>query len=280
MQTYRNQIPTKPGLESIYPTLAGMLVNSGSIYDQSAANWETSAAKDLCVRQGGFHQYASGLFTVTNDGSGTFAQASGATARGITWTDAAPADGEDASLNTLKTVTVALNKPYTAWAEVYLSDCDDMGLSFGFVTSTSVDPITTDPADSVFFRKAKNAATLVGRVRANSGTAADSGTLLTVADATWYRLGIQFYFGNGSPTDYTTAATVAGSYCNFIVGTLNTTTGDWTYTTTAATSTQMTALIAIFNTTPAVFTGHIGTLANGTTSRTMYIGALNFEVNR
>lgn len=174
-------------------------------------------------------------------------------------TQASPSDNDDTAINTTTyTPTLTQGKWYRGYLKLNISSVANYGFTFGLVTSGSTEVFTADPADGLFFVKAKNAATVVGRVRDNSGTAANSGTLATMTDGTDIEFGFAFKVG-------TSAATTVGYW-------------EVNGVRTAFTSAQCTALYNMYNTTVATLCGHLGFRVNSTTQRNAVVTGARIEV--
>lgn len=217
---------------------------------EPTGNW----LRILDLRPGVYIAANAGV-TETKDNSSTIAVVA-TTGKLRFQTQASPSDNDDTAINT-STVTplITSGKWYRSYLKVQVSSAGNYGLIFGLLTAGGTEYFTADPADGIFFVKAKNAATIVGRVRDNSGTAANSGTLATLTDATDIELGFAFKIG-------TSAANTVGYW-------------EVNGVRTAFTAAQLTALYNIYGTTAATLCGHLGTRVNSTTQRSAIVtGAL------
>lgn len=163
-------------------------------------------------------------------------------------TQATPSDNDDISVESAFQFTPTQNKWYVGFIRLQVSSAANLGLAFG-VWTASAQPLAADPTDGVYFKKAKNAATVAGEVVENGSASDDSATLATMADATDVVLGFRFRIG--------TSATVG-------------TVGEWLVdgTVTAFTANQLDALYKIYGTTnPTTMTGSLGFRVNSTTQR-------------
>ncbi len=79
------------------------------------------------------------------------------------------------------------------WYETRIktNDATDSVIFAGLVIKSATDPVGTAPTDGVYFYKADAAAPVVLKIVKNS-TATTSGTVLSMADATWCRLGFHY----------------------------------------------------------------------------------------
>ena len=138
--------------------------------------------------------------THTTDSSSTIAVAG----KGLVLTSSGNAN-EDTGITGLRTIVAATGQLYLFTTTLQQADPANTGLAAGFVTSTAVDPLGTEPTDCVRFASAVNAATVVGRMVENGNAATDTATLSTMANATDTRLTLKFYLG-------TTAAASWGEF--------------------------------------------------------------------
>lgn len=188
--------------------------------------------------------YASTTVTQTTDNSSTIAEA----ATGLRFqTQATPTDNDDTAINSTATVTLTANKYYKLTARLNVSSAANYGFIMGFTTAGGTEYFTSAPADGVYFIKAKNAATVVGRTVENSTAANDTGTLATLTDDTSVDLEIEF----NTNTD--------GNAC----------TGFWTVNgvKTAFTANQLVDLDNMVTTTAPTLCFHLGFRVNSTTQR-------------
>lgn len=135
--------------------------------------------------------YSSGRWTATTTGTGAAVASNFDPQGGVLMTA-----GSSTTFNTnlqgpvTTGITPTEGVPYMALFRVKGSAmATGLGFTLGFGNS-QVDPLTTNYTDGFFFKKAVLAATVVGEVRGNSGTARDTGTLLTMANDTMYQFGI------------------------------------------------------------------------------------------
>lgn len=106
--------------------------------------------------------------------------------------------GSDGTFSTnaasVLTWTPVVNKWVCAAAILQTSDITTVGFEFG-IGSTQIDPATTDYTDCVGFKMAVGAGTIIGKVRGNSGTVANSSTLYTATAATDLFCALAFNLG-------------------------------------------------------------------------------------
>lgn len=163
-------------------------------------------------------------------------------------TNASPSDDDDLSIQGPITAALTQNKWYVGFCRVKVSSAANLGLVFGLQTA-GAQPLAADPADGLYFKKAKNAATVVGEVVENSNASDDSATLATMTDATYVVLGFRFRIGS--------SATV-GTVLEWLVN----------GTVTSGTPAQLDALYKMYGTSVATVVPYIGFRVNGTTART------------
>jgi hypothetical protein len=209
-------------------TMAGYLPSSQI---SAALGYETM------LSYGGWSTYSATNQTETKDNSGTIAVGG----EGILMTTGG-ADGNDNAWTSLRSRTLALGEIYVGIANLSISDADKVGMNFGFSTATTAELQTADAADGVYYAKGKAAATVVGRVVSNAGTAADTGTLLTLADGVAQTIKVQFCVESAT-----------SAWGKWIV---QSSTG--AITETPFTEDQITALLAMYNTTAAVLGANFG----------------------
>lgn len=256
-----NYLTTKPGLEHQRVSDSLHVAPSEGPLGFFSANRYSAAVNKTLSEFFGVHDYQSARWTATtDDGDGGGGGAAATVAWGSTGVVLTAAQSnDDVSIRSVRTAVLAANKVYTCLAKVTIDDADKMGLAIGFVTSSVGDPLTTAPTDGVFFAKAKTAATLVGRVIANGGAAADTGTLATVADATAIEVGFRFV----TNTD--------GALCS----------GKWWVdgTATSFTAAQLTALDSMVTTTAPTLAFVVGGTAGESSSHTITVSYAFAEVD-
>lgn len=148
---------------------------------------------------GGFNQdYATSLtvpgWSVTTGGTGD-ATANATTAGGGLLITLASDDNFDMTLDAVGTVTPTSGKWYHLSARFQVSDATGIGFKIGLTTGggAAALPFGTNYTDVIAFSKAIASAAMVGTVRGNSGTAADTATLATIVAATEVEVGFAFY---------------------------------------------------------------------------------------
>lgn len=196
----------------------------------------------LCF--GGGIPYASGEGTETKDNSATIAMVGG----GLRFqTQASPSANDDCVFFSARQQTLAADMILCGTITMQASVIAEVGLTFGVCTSGVTEAQSANPTDCILVHSANNAATIIGRVVANGGTAADV-TLGTGADSTDVRVSYSVIWD----ADGAIAA------------------ADWFYngTRTAFTADQRTALAAMLATTPPTLQGIVGMRGpNSTTQR-------------
>lgn len=261
-------VPVKPGLESSQRVHDRLEISDveGLFGHFGANHFARQAQKVNLIAIGGINGYQSGTVTQTRDNSETTA----ILAAGLTYTtNASPADNNDMADTGLRAVAMAADKWHVMAARIKVSSAANLGLTMGIVTSSATEIASANPADGVFIIKAKNAATLTGRVVENTNAAVDvtsfrtassTGAAVSMADATDMELGIAFKAG-------TTAAKAAGYW--YINGYITPFSAD-----------QRTALHAMLNTTAPTLAAQLGFRVNGTTQRTAVVQFCEAEVDR
>lgn len=166
-----------------------------------------------------------------------------------------PSDDDfNVNLESVLTVTPTTGKWYGMAARIQVSHATEIGFRIGLGNSQAL-PFTTDYTDFVGISKAIASADVYGRVRGNSGTAAESSSALgaIVAD-TEIEVGMCFYLH----------ATLQQGYFTYKTATAD------APTVTAFTANQLTQLAAILTTPP---TSYWNIQATGTTgqNRTMTV---------
>lgn len=171
--------------------------------------------------------YVSGAYTETKDNSGTVAEGSG----GLVLTTGAGSNN-DTSIVSKRTRLLQLGEWYNAVAEFYVDNATKLGVMMGFGTSTWSELV--DPADGVYISKSSSSGVVVGTVRENSNTAVNTGTIATMTNNAAYRFSVHFMVQSS------TSATGWWTVRNMSTGAV---------TKIPFTSSQITALLAMYNTT-------------------------------
>jgi hypothetical protein len=247
-------IGTKPGLEeqdNIYESLivasdSGILGQFPAFYDLSQYGNTAKVLMRILPAPPIYVATDHGV-TEVKDNTGTIATTAATGVLTFT-TNASPSDNDDLSIQGPITDVLVQNKWYVGFCRVKVSSAANMGLIFGLQTA-GAQPLAADPADGLYFKKAKNAATLTAEVVENSNASDDTGTLATMADDTYDVLGFRFKIG--------TSATV-GTVLEWLVD----------GTKTAGTPAQLDALYKMYGTSVATVVPYIGFRVNSTTART------------
>ncbi len=113
-------------------------------------------------------------------------------------------DNFDMTLDSELTFTPVTGKWYHLTARIGVSAITGIGFKIGLTTggSAAALPFGTNYTDVVGFSKPIASAAMVGTVRGNSGTAADTGTLATMVNATEIEIGFAFYLHATEPKGY------------------------------------------------------------------------------
>jgi hypothetical protein len=193
---------------------------------------------------GGGIPYSAAEWTITTGGTGD-AQAVAATAGGGLLITYASDDNFDTTLDSIAPFTPATGKVFALAARIRVSDADGLGIKIGMTTGGAVAalPFGTNYTDVVAFSKPIASAALVGTVRGNSGTAADSATLATMVDATEITVAFWVKFHATEP---------AGAW--YVDGTI-----------TPFTAAQLAQVVAILTTPPTMYATIHGTGVTATT---------------
>lgn len=122
---------------------------------------------------------------------------------GILMTAASDSDF-DMTLDSVMTVTPTTDKWYSMLARIQASADDGIGFKLGLTTGAGAAalPFGTNYTDVVAISKEIADATVVGTCRGNSGTAANSGDLGDIADATEVEVGFCFYLHATKPQGF------------------------------------------------------------------------------
>jgi hypothetical protein len=172
-------------------------------------------------------------FTVTSGGTADATAYS--TAGGILITT--PSDDDfNMNLESSLAFTPATGKWYGMVARIQVSHATQIGFRLGFGNSQAL-PFTTDYTDFVGISKAITSANVLGRVRGNSGTAADTGTLGAIVADTEIEVGFCCFLHATTQEGYFTYKTATAD----------------APTVTAFTSDQLTQLAAILTTPPTCY---------------------------
>lgn len=148
-----------------------------------------------------------------------------------------PSDDDfNVDLASTLSVTPTTGKWYGLCARITVSDATGIGFRIG-LGAAAVLPFTTDYTDFVGISKAIVSADVYGRVRGNSGTAAQSAAALGVISTTEVEVGFCVYIHATTPQGYFSYKTAAADKP----------------TITAFTADQLTQVAAILTTPPACF---------------------------
>jgi hypothetical protein len=181
---------------------------------------------------------------------GTGDATAGATSQGGGLLITCPSDDDfNMGLESTMTVTPTSAKWYSMACRLQISDAVGIGFRIGLGNSQAL-PFTTDYTDFVGLSKAILSADVYGRVRGNSGTAAQSAAALgTMVAATEIEIGMAFYLHATAQEGYFSYKTATADAPTF----------------TAMTSAQLTALATILTTPPTSYWIIHATGVTGTT---------------
>jgi len=172
-------------------------------------------------------------WTLTVGGTGDALAAS--TTGGVLITT--PSDDDfNMDLESVLTVTPTSGKWYGMVARIQVSHATEIGFRIGLGNQQAL-PFTTDYTDFIGISKAITSANVVGRVRGNSGTAADSSTLGAIVADTEIEVGFACKVHATEPVGYFTYKTASAAIP----------------TVTKFTSSQLTQLAAILTTPPTCY---------------------------
>lgn len=162
-------------------------------------------------------------------------------------------DNFDMTLSSVLAFTPVVDKWYTMAARIAVSDADGVGFKLGLTTGggAAALPFGTNYTDVVGFSKPIESANMVGTARGNSGTAADTGTLATLADGVEIEVSLSFKLHATEPEGF------------FVVNGV----------VTPFTAAQLAQLIAILTTPPTMYWTIHGT---GKTSTNPTISVISF----
>lgn len=192
-------------------------------------------------------------FTVTSGGSSDATAYS--TTGGILITT--PSDDDfNMNLESVLAVTPTTGKWYGMVARIQVSHATEIGFRIGLGNSQAL-PFTTDYTDFVGISKAITSANVLGRVRGNSGTAADTSALGAIVADTEIEVGFCFYLHATAQEGYFTYKTATAD----------------APTVTAFTSDQITALATILTSPP---TSYWNIHCTGTTGQTRTLTVTSF----
>ena len=142
--------------------------------------------------------YAATAWTVTTNGTSA-AVASAATPGGGVLMTAGSTSTYNTNLQSVNYVVPTTARYYGAAFRVQGSSITTSQWSLGLGNSQPL-PFTTDYTDTVCIQKAALTGVITGRVRGASGTAAVTGTLDTIANATEFMCGFSFYLAATTAT--------------------------------------------------------------------------------
>lgn len=150
---------------------------------------------DMGMQIGGGRAYLAGDWTITTGGTGD-AIAQATTSGGGVLITAASDDNFDTTMDWANGVaTPVAGKWYTCLARVQVNDITQIGFKLGLTTGggQAALPFGTEYTDAITLSKAITTGVVTGRARGDSGTAAVSDTLGTMANATEVEIGFTFY---------------------------------------------------------------------------------------
>ena len=213
--------------------------------------------KNIMPYIGRGNAYTAAQWTATDGGTGD-AWAEATTAGGGLLITTPTDDDFNMSLQSVQLWTPAAAKIVSCFARIAVDDADKIGFHIG-IGNTQDKPFTTDFTDKVMIQKAITSTDIVGAVRGNSGTAANSAALATCLDATTIDVGFWFKIG--------TSATVGSAGAFYYNGTF-----------TPFSAAQLVQLFAILTSPPSVYFTIDCTGVTGT-SHTLTVVSAECEVD-
>ena len=222
--------------------------------------------KCMAITFGGAGGYGAARYIETKDNSSTIAYGS----LGLKFQTNNPAvDTDDVGITSQEAITLVPNKIYKTMVRQQHAEAQKMGFRIGFgggFASTSQPEAFTAANDAVMIQKNAGSANVYGSVIQNGASAVNTGTLLTVTAATDFVIGFEFVIG----VDSTGAATAA--LCR----------GLWWINgiATPFSSAQLTALAALYNTTPPTLQAHHGFRVSSTVQRSVDCSWWLAEIDR
>lgn len=260
-------IPLRPGYDSIQDAMqyAHIDPNNDEFGYQPAVLAAAMEGKGLCAYWGGGMPYVAANFLETKDNASTIARVNG----GVQLQTNNPAvDNDDTVIRTVDTIALKIGQVYTVNTRIQVSSAANLGIVLGFVTSGGTEIFSANPADGVFFTKAKNSANMGCRVVENGNAAVDSVGSVAFADATDVRLSLRFRAGRIGQA----ATAVVKEDCMLVVR-VNGVALDVPVA-------QLTALAAMINTSAPTLQGILGVRVNGVTQRSALANYGWFSVDR
>lgn len=228
-------MPTHPGLAGVVRVKdVHVPVEDGILAYMAANGLSALFNKNQWPVIGGGLAYTSGQFNITTTGTGAAAAEATTPGGGLLVTTGSTSTF-NTDLSSKMVWTPVANKVIAFGARVQVSHATQIGFDLG-IANSQADPQTTDFTDAIVFRKAVGGATVVGRARGDSGTAASTGTLLTMVAATEVEIG--YYAKLGS-----TAAACQGAWVTGVTG--------GPYTVTPFTANQLAQLARVLTTAPS-----------------------------
>lgn len=192
--------------------------------------------KNMFPQVGGGIGYNANLWTVTTTGTGAAVADASTPGGGVLMTC-----GSDSTFNTnlqsKQAWTPVAGKRGVILARCISSSITAVGFELNF-GSSAVDPATTNYTDVIGLKQAVGGATIIGKVRGDSGTESDTASLGSVTAATEFFVGLDFMLS-------ATNTSVVGG---FFFGT-----SILSYSYTAFSAAQQTQAAAILTTPPSMF---------------------------
>jgi hypothetical protein len=266
--TFSSRIPSRTGLEQggAYTDKIHVSPSEGQFGYLGENHISRMEGKVMAIQFGGAGGYGSSRFIETKDNSSTIAYG----ALGLKFQTNNPAvDNDDVGITSQDSVVLVPNKIYKVLARQQHAESQKMGFRIGFgggFASTSQPEAFTACNDAVMIQKNNGSANVYGSVIQNGAGAQNTGTLLTITAATDFVVGFEFVIGVDA-TGVATAGLCRGLW--WING-----------VPTNFTSAQLTALAALYNTTPPTLQAHHGFRVSSTVQRSVDCSYWIGEVDR
>jgi len=266
--TFGSRIPSRTGLEQggAYTDKIHVSPSEGQFGYLGENHISRMEGKVMAIQLGGAGGYGSSRFIETKDNSATIAYGS----LGLKFQTNNPAvDLDDVGITSQETVTLVPNKIYKSMVRQQHAAEQKMGFRIGFgggFASTSQPEAFTAANDAVMIQKNPGSASVYGSVIQNGAAAVNTSALLTVTAATDFVVGFEFVIGVDN------SGTSAASLCR----------GLWWINgvPTVFTSAQLTALAALYNTTPPALQAHHGFRVSSTIQRSVDCSWWLAEIDR
>lgn len=184
-------IPTHPGKSDFVAVHTGAIVPMSEGEFGGFPLFPTFGGVHVLARYGDGAPYSTVDLTATTDANSAIAPG----LNGLVFSLANATD--DTTLTSKRTLLTAAGQLWLATGTVQTTDFANTAQLMGFVTSTTVDPLTTAPADGVYISHA-NAAATKSTVIENTNAAVASATLANATNSTFSRWTLKFFLGSAA----------------------------------------------------------------------------------